>query len=298
MEIIVCQKPYLHRLVATPETEGGRPDAPAAARRWRSTATRPGSGAQSRRSHQPRDQRLGLTHNQIEALRADVWENLFYYRGIEADGGTIEDQGPATIDGVACEKIAFIHSANIIYFRYFDQATGRLVFTETTETSAGLKIREQGPDLTVASGIKFPAKIITTQKLPTGVPRLVTLTAEHITVNDVYAESSEFAVPLPPVRLFAAPSSTAAPPAAPSAAPAQPSLPSQSALPAGLALNRPPTPRRLAPLHPAPCADSASPTGISPPNWRPSAAPRPFPRRWPPRSPPSWQTCAPRATGP
>jgi hypothetical protein len=222
---IIFAKPYLHRLVVTGESEGGRPDAPGA-----KVIVLDGYDAWQREPNlaDPASPAISLlTHNQIEALRADVWENLGYYRGLEQQGGSVEDQGPATMDGVACEKVAFIHSANITYFRYFDQATGRLVFTETKE---GLQIREQG-EIT-ASGIKFPAKIITTQKLPTGAQRVVTLSVEHVTVNNVYAESM-FAVPLPTLHLFAAPSSAVAP--ASPVAPAQPALPSQSALPAGLA---------------------------------------------------------------
>jgi hypothetical protein len=140
--------------------------------------------------------RMGLLSvDQIRVLRADVWENLGYYRGIEAVGGSVEDQGPATIDGVACEKIAFTHSATVIYFRYFELATGRLVYTET---AGGLKIREEGS--IDASGIKFPQKIITIEPsaTPGATPRSTTLTIDHVTVNEVFP-STLFAVPLPPV---------------------------------------------------------------------------------------------------
>jgi len=159
--------------------------------------------------------RMGLLSvDQIRVLRADVWENLGYYRGIEAEGGHEEDQGPATIDGVACEKVAFTHSPTVVYYRYFDQATGRLVYTET---AGGLKIREEGS--IEASGIKFPQKITTIE--PTATPdapsRSTTLTIDHVTVNEVFP-SSLFAVPLPavPVR----PSDVPAAPAAAAPAPA------------------------------------------------------------------------------
>jgi hypothetical protein len=161
-----------------------------------------------------------LTVDQIRVLRADVWENLGYYRGIEATGGTMEDQGPATIDGTACEKIAFTHSTNVVYYRYFDQATGRLVYTET---AGGLKIREEGT--IEASGIKFPQKIVTIEPVPASgaAPRSTTLALEQVTVNEVFPDSL-FAVPLPPVPVRAPVPAMAAPaapaPAAPAPAPA------------------------------------------------------------------------------
>jgi hypothetical protein len=164
--------------------------------------------------------RMGLLSvDQIRVLRADVWENLGYYRGIEAEGGRVEDQGPATIDGVACEKVAFTHSATVVYTRYFDLATGRLVYTET---AGGLKIREEGS--IEASGIKFPQKIITIEPAVTGdaAPRSTTLTLDHITVNEAFPDAL-FAVPLPPVPVrpaisFAPPPAAAPAPAAPAPA--------------------------------------------------------------------------------
>ena len=101
-----------------------------------------------------------LDPERVKGLRTDTWENLSYYRGLEAAGGRIEDQGPATVDGVACEKVALIHSADTIYYRYFDQATGRLVYSETVK---GAKIRERGE--IVAGGIRF-AKTIDVLELP------------------------------------------------------------------------------------------------------------------------------------
>jgi hypothetical protein len=221
---IIFQKPYMHRLVVTGEADGGRPEAPGA-----KIIVLDGYDAWQREAN-PNDPTTPvvnlLAHGQIEALRADVWENLGYYRGLEAEGGSVQDLGPATTDdGVACEKVAFIHNPTIVYYRYFDLATGRLVFTETKE---GLKIREEGE--IDAAGIKFPQKIITTQKLPTGGQRVVTLSIEHVTVNNVYAESM-FAVPMPTLHLFADPATTSAP----ASTPAQPSLPASSSLPAGLA---------------------------------------------------------------
>ena len=158
-----------------------------------------------------------------------TWENLGYYRGIEAEGGSVADQGPATIDGVACEKVAFTHSPTVVYYRYFDQATGRLMYTET---AGGLKIHEEGSQ--ESGGIRFPQKIITTEPPPAAVPgqapsapRNTTLTIDHVTVNEVFP-ASLFAVPLPP--LPSRPPVTAPVPPAPPA-PAAAAVPAPAGTP-------------------------------------------------------------------
>lgn len=200
---IIFQKPYQHHLVVTSEL-GVRTLALDGFDGWESGRF-PATATPTLRL---------LTPDQVWVLRADVWENLGYYRGIEAEGGRVEDQGPATVDGVACEKIAFIHAPDqppIAYYRYFDLATGRLVFTET---SGGLQIREQGEK--IVDGIRFPEKIVTSHKPGKGSQTVTTLTVESVTVNETFPDSL-FAVPLPPI-----PVRTETP--APSAAPAAPAI--------------------------------------------------------------------------
>ncbi|MFM1746911.1 MAG: hypothetical protein RLZZ188_577 [Verrucomicrobiota bacterium] len=145
------------------------------------------------RIHDPADptkwRQTLLGPDQIKRLRANTWENLAYFRGIETRGGTVEDQGPAEVDGVACRKVAFIHGPGIIFFRYFEVATGRLVLTET---EGGGRIREQGE--TIVNGIRFPKGIITVTKNAKGEDTKVTLTFEKITVNEPLPPK-EFAVP-------------------------------------------------------------------------------------------------------
>ncbi len=126
---------------------------------------------------------------QIKRLRANTWETLAFFRGLETRGGRIEDQGAVTIDGVACQKVAFIHAENIIFYRYFDLATGRLTLTET---EAGGTLREQGE--LIAAGLRFPKSLVTTTKNPAGKVQSVTITVEKITVNEVFP-ASFFAVP-------------------------------------------------------------------------------------------------------
>ena len=127
--------------------------------------------------------------DQIKRLRANTWENLAFFRGIESVGGRLEDQGPATIDGIACQKIAFIHAPNIIFVRYFELATGRLV---QTETETGGRIREEGE--MIVSGIRFPRVLTTESKDAKGVWQKVTITFDKVMVNETF-EAKHFAVP-------------------------------------------------------------------------------------------------------
>lgn len=132
-----------------------------------------------------------LGTDQIKRLRANTWENLAFFRGIERIGGRIEDQGTKTVDGVTCQKIAFIHAPNIIFTRYFDIATGRLVLTET---EAGGTIREQGE--MIVNGIRFPRTVITSvgPQNAQGTVQTVTINFDKVTVNTAFP-SSHFAVP-------------------------------------------------------------------------------------------------------
>lgn len=137
-------------------------------------------------------QQSQLSVDQIKQLRADVWQNLYFFRGIERVGGTVEDQGPTTIDGIACRKVAFYHSPTLVYFRYFNEATGELVFTGD-ETN---NVREQG-EMRVG-GIRFPKMIIISQKTEAGTESR-RITFNKITVNETFPRSL-FAMPLPTVR--------------------------------------------------------------------------------------------------
>ena len=130
-----------------------------------------------------------LGKDQIKRLRANTWENLAFYRGLEREGGRVLDQGAATVDGVACRKVAFVHDDSIVFFRYFDETTGRLVLTETER---GVAIRELGE--IQANGVRFPKSIITTAKAADGKPQSVTVTFDKVTVNDSFPAGT-FAIP-------------------------------------------------------------------------------------------------------
>lgn len=126
-----------------------------------------------------------LDAQQVKRLRANTWENLNFYSGIEKRGGKVEFGGDASIDGRDCVKLVFTHAENIVFTRYFEKATGRLV---KTETENGGEIREEG-DLSV-QGLRFPRKLI--NKAPGG--QVATITFESITLNEGFP-IDVFAVP-------------------------------------------------------------------------------------------------------
>ncbi len=134
----------------------------------------------------PKKWRLTLLDaEQIRQLRANTWENLNFFAGLEQAGGAIQLGANTTIDGIVCAKVSFIHSDQIVFHRYFDKSTGRLVKTETAE---GGEIREEG-ELRV-DGIRFPRKIV--NKDPNG--RVTTIIFDRIVLNESFPPS-RFAVP-------------------------------------------------------------------------------------------------------
>ncbi|HTQ32436.1 MAG TPA: hypothetical protein VMI53_14595 [Opitutaceae bacterium] len=129
--------------------------------------------------------------DQVKDRRANVWENLAFYRGIERRGGHVEDLGPATIDGHACEKLAFVHESGIVFYRYIDAATGQLRLTELVN---GDRIRQEGE--LIVDGVRFPKKLINiTKDSATGKEYTAVITLDKITLNETFPESL-FAVPL------------------------------------------------------------------------------------------------------
>jgi hypothetical protein len=106
--------------------------------------------------------------------------------------GRVEDEGPSVIDGIPCEKIAFYHSDSLVYLRYFNQATGQLVYTGTPENN----VREEGE--IIAGGIRFPKVLVISQTID-GAAIVRRLTFEKITVNEDLPNKL-FSVPLPTMK--------------------------------------------------------------------------------------------------
>ena len=122
---------------------------------------------------------------QIKRLRAQTWDNLNFFAGIEKMHGTVELGGDATVEGVDCVKLVFTYLENMIISRYFEKATGRLV---KTETETGTVIREDGEQ--IVNGIRFPRKLINRE--PNG--KVTTIMLDKVVVNES-VPASEFAVP-------------------------------------------------------------------------------------------------------
>lgn len=126
-----------------------------------------------------------LESPQIRRLRANTWEELSFYRGIEARGGRVEYRGEAEVDGKSCVVLAFIHSDSISFTRYFDKATGMRL---KSVTESGGEIREEGEIL--VDGIHYPKVLI--NKSPDG--QTATITFDSVKVNEPLP-ASEFAMP-------------------------------------------------------------------------------------------------------
>lgn len=138
-----------------------------------------------------------LTKDQVKRLRANTWENLAFFRGLQLKGGRVENLGDIMIDGRLAHKLSFVHTTGSVFTRYFDAETGKLILTETEQ---GGRIREEGE--IVAGGLRFPQKIVTTTPVEGGNERSATIVFEKVMVNEAFA-ASLFTVPVtgaPPVR--------------------------------------------------------------------------------------------------
>ncbi len=118
----------------------------------------------------------------VKRLRANTIEQLSFFKGV--DPSDIQDLGTVTVGGVICHKLSVRHSPDIVFYKYIDQVTGRLVQTETGE---GGSVREEGEIR--AGGIRFPQKTVTTVKTANGKTATVTVTISKITVNEAFPDS-------------------------------------------------------------------------------------------------------------
>jgi hypothetical protein len=132
-----------------------------------------------------------LDKDQVMSQRANTWENIAFYRGIERRGGHVDDLGSQVIDGHTCEKLAFVHEPGLTFYRYFDTTTGELILTDTEN---GNLTREYGEMM--VDGVRFPKSLVNITKDPaTGRENTITITLDKITLNEFFPESI-FAVPM------------------------------------------------------------------------------------------------------
>lgn len=130
-----------------------------------------------------------LDTEQIRRLRANTWENLNFFKNIEGIGGSMVDEGLVSVEGKQLHKIAFRHGYGIIFYRFFDPVTGRLV---RSETDTGAVIMEAGENR--VAGVRFPDQVITTSTRPDGSIQKVEVNFESIEVNQALSKST-FRVP-------------------------------------------------------------------------------------------------------
>ena len=190
---IIFQKPFQQRITATSErtVPAAKAGDPAVVEKTVEITALDNYDAWRRLQDAKDSTRWQLTlldKDQIKRLRANTWENLSYYSHLGQGGVEAKSMGPATVDGVACEKVAFRHAEDIVFLRYFDKATGRLVLTETEQ---GGSIREEGEIM--VNGIRFPKKVITTTR-DNGKELSITVNFDKITLNEAFPESL-FAIP-------------------------------------------------------------------------------------------------------
>jgi hypothetical protein len=121
-----------------------------------------------------------LQASDIRTLRANTWENLYYYRAPE--GGSVDDKGPATVDGIECERVDFTHGPGIVYQRFFDRDTGRLVLTVR-----GLESFRESGEIRV-DGIRFPKTIVSRTKAAGGAEIVSTASFEKVILNEKLSE--------------------------------------------------------------------------------------------------------------
>jgi len=136
----------------------------------------------------PRIQLLDLAG--IKRLRATTIENLSFYSNQGHHMRQVRLLGDATVDEIACVKLSFTHTSNIVFIRYFEKSTGRLV---KTELDSGGEIREQGEMM--VNGIRFPRKVV--NKTADGNSTIISF--DKVTVNERFTADT-FAVPPIPTR--------------------------------------------------------------------------------------------------
>ncbi len=128
--------------------------------------------------------------DKVKQLRATSWENLAFFKGIEQLGGAVVDDGLTDVNGKKAHKLTFVHEPGLVYARYFDEASGQLLLTETDQ---GSRIHEDGEMR--AEGVRFPARIVISNTEPSGEVRRVTINIQKVMVNEAFPEDF-FSVPL------------------------------------------------------------------------------------------------------
>ena len=130
-------------------------------------------------------QLLILEAGELKRMRANTFENLNFFRGIEKVRGTAENLGIVKRDGRDAHRVIFRYGGGLFYERLIDVKNGELLLTVNDQ---GLEIQEVG-EIRV-DGIRFPQKVMT---LVNG-EIINTVSFETITVNEQF-EDDVFELP-------------------------------------------------------------------------------------------------------
>lgn len=136
----------------------------------------------------PRITLLGPT--EIKRLRAATIENLSFYSNQGSDSRQITLLGHTEVGGVPCVKISFAHGGGIVFVRYFQKSTGRLI---KTELENGGQIREEGE--IIVDGIRFPRKVIN----QSADGKMTVISFGKVTAGGIFPPNT-FADPAIPIR--------------------------------------------------------------------------------------------------
>ncbi len=119
---------------------------------------------------------------QVRRLRANTWENLAFFAGLEKQGGKVTDGGLVERDGQQLHQLSFDHGYGIVFHRFFDPATGELIVSETDN---GAIIREEGE--TMVQGIRFPGEVVTISRRADGGSSQVRVVFDKVTINETFS---------------------------------------------------------------------------------------------------------------
>ena len=97
-----------------------------------------------------------LNLSELKRMRANTWENLNFFTGIEHLMGRVINKGPTHKDGRKAYLLIFEYDKGLYYERYFDIETGELI---STINNNGVEIKEVGEIM--VDGVRFPEKVIT-----------------------------------------------------------------------------------------------------------------------------------------
>ncbi len=113
---------------------------------------------------------------QVNRLMSNAAENLYFFQGPEhIRGAEIVDDGVTEYNGKSARKIQFVYPNSLVYIRYFDVESGRLL---ATVDNHGATMMEK--DTLEAGGIKFPKIVVTYNEIGEEIHRVE---FEEIEVN-------------------------------------------------------------------------------------------------------------------